>query len=391
MPSYYFRSTGSTAWNLASNWSLTDGGLATGAVPTNADDAFFSNNSGNCTLNAASLVCKTLIFSGVGAGNYSNTFTLANPITVSGNVTLSATMTISGINLLTVNATAILTSNGKTWTGGLTLSGTSTTQTFGDNWQINGSFTGAGGGTQIINGGGSILSVGGNVSFGSGGGIQSGNIIIQMNGTGALAGTNCSITELRFAGTITIGNISFSSTTLLNRISGTVTVTAGTTLSSLAANLTFTGLASTQFATINALAAGTFTIILNGNLLVTTLQMSSSYGITFSGAYNVTAGTMSFTGTGAKNLTLVANQTYTVTSAMTMTGGASAARISVLSSSLGTKAILTLQQGATQNLSFVNFTDIDASLGKTICTFNGTIATSNNVRLLPTDVQTIAY
>ena len=99
MPSYYFRSTGSTAWNLASNWSLTDGGLATGAVPTNADDAFFSNNSGNCVLNAASLVCKTLDFT-KGTG-YSNIFTLTNGVTVSGNITLSSAMTITGTGTLT--------------------------------------------------------------------------------------------------------------------------------------------------------------------------------------------------------------------------------------------------------------------------------------------------
>ena len=118
--------------------------------------------------------------------------------------------------------------------------------------------------------------------------------------------------------------------------------------------------------------------------------MSSLYGITYSGAYNVTIGTMSFTGGGAKNLTLVANQTYTVTTAMTITGGTSAARISVLSSSSGTKAILTLLQGATQDLSFVDGTDIDSSNGQTIWSYKGTLTRTTNWQTMPLYPKNIA-
>jgi len=48
MATYYFRNVG-TDWGTAANWSLTNGGGATGAVPTASDDALFTINSGNCT------------------------------------------------------------------------------------------------------------------------------------------------------------------------------------------------------------------------------------------------------------------------------------------------------------------------------------------------------
>ena len=81
MAIYYFRNTGNTDWNTASNWSLNDGGTASGAIPTTTDDAYFTSNSGNCTVNTATRVCANLIFSGVGAGDYSGTFTLNNTLT----------------------------------------------------------------------------------------------------------------------------------------------------------------------------------------------------------------------------------------------------------------------------------------------------------------------
>ena len=49
MANLYFRNVG-TAWDTATNWSLTNGGGATGTVPTSADVANFTVNSGNCTI-----------------------------------------------------------------------------------------------------------------------------------------------------------------------------------------------------------------------------------------------------------------------------------------------------------------------------------------------------
>ena len=98
MASYYFRNTGNTDWGTATNWSLTDGGLATGLVPTASDDAFFSNNSGNCVTNAPSKVCLNLDFTqGTGfVGSFQN----SNGLTIGGNITLNGAMTYSGTGTL---------------------------------------------------------------------------------------------------------------------------------------------------------------------------------------------------------------------------------------------------------------------------------------------------
>jgi len=50
MANYYFRNTGAD-WNTASNWSLTDGGGATGVVPTASDVAYITlNSSSTCII-----------------------------------------------------------------------------------------------------------------------------------------------------------------------------------------------------------------------------------------------------------------------------------------------------------------------------------------------------
>lgn len=184
MATYYFRNAG-VNWGDAANWSLTDGGGATGAVPLATDDAYFTSNSGNCTVNATARVCRTLIFSGVGAGNYANTFTVDNNVTVSGNVTLSATMTITGTANLRINATSTLTSNGITWSGGLTIVGNQTV-TLSGNWTINGSFdTTNTTGTATINN--NTLTIGGGFTSTITSGSVTGTTNIVLNGTGTLA------------------------------------------------------------------------------------------------------------------------------------------------------------------------------------------------------------
>lgn len=225
MAVYYFRNTGNTDWGTASNWSLTDGGGATGAVPTSADDAYFTSNSGNCTLSSTNKVCKTLVFSGVGVGNYSGTFTLsAVNVTVSGAVTLSSTMNVSGGGSLVVTTTSTLTSNGKSWTN-LVTGGTSQTYTLADNWNITGTLTLNGTTSVTINS--NTFNVSGNLVVSI---ATLGTTNIVMNGTGSWSGGSQLRNNLTFntSGTITIsGAVSYSVGTL-TYISGTMIVSGST-------------------------------------------------------------------------------------------------------------------------------------------------------------------
>jgi hypothetical protein len=239
MAIYYFRNVG-TDWNTAANWSTTDGGGATGAVPTAADDAYFTSNSGSCTVSTASRVCKTLIFSGVGAGNYSNTFTLNNTLTVSGNVTLSSTMTFAGTSTLTVNTTSTLTSNGTTMTCGLTVSGASVTLTLGDNLTINGDFRI---GAQTITG--NTLYIGGGLIQTASGITSTLNSNIEMIGTGNISvGTSgasfggTGTLTINTGGIITITGLSFSGNRSFVYVAGTINVTGNVNFINTSGTLT---------------------------------------------------------------------------------------------------------------------------------------------------------
>lgn len=206
MAIYYFRNVG-TDWNTASNWSTTDGGGATGVVPLATDDAYFTSNSGSCTISTAARVCKTLIFSGVGSGNYTNTFTLNNTLTVSGSITLSSTMTFAGTSTLTINATSSVTTNTKVFTCNITTSGTFTL-TLGDDVYVNGNFTIGGAVGSVVTINGNTLYCGANIT-GSGTTIL-GTSNVTMNGSGTLSLTAFSS---YFGGT---GTFSFNTTGTIN-------------------------------------------------------------------------------------------------------------------------------------------------------------------------------
>lgn len=115
--SYYFRNA-AVNWGTSTNWSLTDGGGATGAVPTSSDLVYFTVNSGNCTLDASDKVCKAINFTG-----YTNTITFTNNLTVSGSIILSTGMSFAGSGTLTINAAGGLTTKGKTLTQPLIFTG----------------------------------------------------------------------------------------------------------------------------------------------------------------------------------------------------------------------------------------------------------------------------
>jgi hypothetical protein len=138
MATYYFRNTGTGVWGTATNWSLTSGGGATGAVPTVSDTAVFDNNSISCTLNTSNRVCLEL-----SATTYTNTLALTTfNLTVSGNINLGTNMTITtSTGTLIVNANSTLTSNNKTLTVPFAAQTAGISLTFADNWIFDSGFT----------------------------------------------------------------------------------------------------------------------------------------------------------------------------------------------------------------------------------------------------------
>jgi hypothetical protein len=345
MAVYYFRNTGSTAWSTAANWSLTDGGGATGAVPTTADDAVFTTNSGNCTTNAAGAVCKTLSFATYGA----KTFTLVNSLTVSGSITLGASMTIVGTAQVTVNAAATLTSNGISLPGQLVFSGTSMIVTLADNWTIGTAVFGMTAGSTLtlnantlntnsisvttistVSGTTTIKLIGtGTWSHAASGYIQNNLTIASTTttlganvyyGVGTLTYSSGSLvigtSTLNLSGSTTInapgiywnnvivnGTSTITSTSNFN-VTGTLTIATSATVSfSLGVNsLLFTNASSTlvgSFA-IQAAAAALATFTLPSDLTVLNATLGSSNGSpTINSNTMYIAGNLTVNGTGA--------------------------------------------------------------------------------------------
>lgn len=138
MANYYFRNTGDGLWGTSTNWSLTSGGGATGAVPTASDTAVFDTNSISCTLNTSNRVCLAL-----SCTTYTQTLNLSSfNLTVSGNINLGSSMTLTTTTgSLVINANSTITTNGKTMSVPFNISTAGRILTFTDNFVMTSDLT----------------------------------------------------------------------------------------------------------------------------------------------------------------------------------------------------------------------------------------------------------
>ena len=108
--------------------------------------------------------------------------------------------------------------------------------------------------------------------------------------------------------------------------------------------------------------------------IIGTLALSGN--ATFAGTDGWTCSTLSLTAAGGFTITLQNSITYTTTTAAILTGGTNLARYTITSNDATIRAIWTLENGATQSLTYVNGTRIDSSGGQLVYTFGGTISTT---------------
>ena len=329
MATYYFRNTGDVNWGTATNWSLTDGGGATGAVPTAADDALFTVNSGNCTVNASNRVCKTLNFTG-----YTNTITMTFAITVSGNVTLSNTMTVAGTGRLQFDTNSTITSNGKEW-GNIRIFLNGIVLTLADDFTVNNVlFDISSSATATING--NKFKIKGDLDYGGRSGCEiNGTTTLMMVGTGSLLALASRVATSTFevdtTGTFTInggfinsanvkytaGNVTYTTTLLLaatQSVNWTHTITGAgiqfagigntiTLLNNIDTNTISYGNADGVTVTVNG-----FQINCTGNLTIGRISGT----LTGSTIINLTGGTWSHTGVTVLGMPLVLNGNITI-------------------------------------------------------------------------------
>jgi hypothetical protein len=282
MAVYYFRNTGDANWGTATNWSLTDGGGATGAVPTSADDAYFTANSGNCTINAIVRECFRLVTTG-----YTGTITTSNNLNVLSNCTLSSGTTISGTSNLVfaTTTTATLTMNGASVTGvnEIRFFG-SVTYTLADTWTVsNVRFSSN---NTVLNSG--TLNVTGNFTVAAQ--PAAGTTQINLTGTGTWSGNNAVQNPLTIntSGTITLSGtiqVNGGSTRSFTYSGGTI-VTTGSTL--ILNAITLVGnWSSINFNNLTQTGAGTTTTLSSDLNVLGTFGFIGTSTVTLNGVYNI--------------------------------------------------------------------------------------------------------
>ena len=232
----------------------------------------------------------------------------------------------------------------------------------------------------ILNG--STINLTGNLTTASlaGGQVVSGTTLINIISTSSnitLTGSTVAASG-RFGLDLTInssGTVSFTSTNNLYGGSGrTFTHTSG--------SIVFTqpnaNWYSVSAATTYTLNSSTFPF---PNFIATAAPIfAGSQGASFVSYTSTTAGLTH---------TFASSRTYTISNGITLTG-TNASRISFVSSIASTQAVLTVLQGATIDVGYVNATDIDSSLGQTVWSYRGTLLRTNNWQQLPTQPRTIA-
>ena len=312
---YWVGGTGN--WSDTARWSTSSGGASGASVPRSHDDVVFDSLS-NATAYTATVDAVT-------GGIRCKALTIAGPLV--GNVTLAGSTAIVGIH---GNVTLPATGLTRTYTGAITLSGSTSGLTLTTNGVVFVS-------PFITNG------VASEWSLGSAAECTTFSIV---NGSFDLAGYNLTCQQ--------IASDNGNSRTI-NFGSGTTTATIGTTTfgttETSAANLTvIAGTSQLNFSNANPTFSG------NGKTFYNVAFTSTSAGtVTINGANSFN--NLSFTGitsAGLKVISVTANQTITGT--FTCSAGANATmRHFVRSDTLGTTRTLTC---AAVSLTDVDFRDI---------------------------------
>jgi len=365
---------GGNTWNTAGNWSL-------GSIPTVSDGhvTTFDGTSPNCTMGGARS-CNAIDFTG-----YTNTLTMGtNTLTVAGNVTLDTGLLISGSGAMTINATSTITSNGRSWPNNMNWTGGSTTKTLSGDFTISGTLTVSAGQQTLAQTSAEILNVNG-LTIGTASRISGTSVIVIKSGTWT-CGSSASVgTNLKFDGNITVsGTVEFGSETL-TYVSGTITT--GTSILSLTMSCTLDTNGISWYDILFSQSGQTYTI---NSLLTATNQIDNTQvgTYTFTGTAGFICKNLIITATGASTITLKDGITYTIESLFEAYLSRLGSHVQFTSSHGTNKTNLTLKFGNICKCS-ADFTRVDASGGRTIRTFNGTITDCVNVVSI-TDLKTVA-
>jgi len=304
---------GTAAWDgtAGTKWALTSGGAGGQAVPTSADDVFFTNlSTGTCTISTGNTGAKSITCTGF-AGTLAGTAT----ISVSGSVTLTAGMTASYAGVLMIIATGTVTSAGKTFCAGLFINGTGITVSLGDAFS-----TVAGGGIYLFSGTfnlNNFTATTDNFSSNNSGtraiAFGTGNIALVSTAAATKVLDMANATNFTYTGTGGfIRNQAATATVVFGSTGGTVTNAPNLTVNAGASALTITS--GTWFNNLiftgSTSAVTAINLILVGNL---TLGSSAAYATMLVSHFNT--GTITSNGKALGSLVINAAAGFAVTCA----------------------------------------------------------------------------
>ena len=224
--------------------------------------------------------------------------------------------------------------------------------------------------------------------------LQTGNSAYTGTTTFTYAGTgNWTVTGVGYVGNNFTINTAGTLTIISAAIGGGIfTYTAGTVIttgSTLYIRAIGTIMNHGAIIWYNVITATNVTsFILNNQLVCSNALTIDQSQVIFSGTdgtFDVYYLNLNSSGTVARNPRLVATKTYRVRAGFTSLGTL-AFPITLSSTVGGSQAIFTVDSGATIDVGFVNATDIDSSLGRTIYSYRGVFSNTLNWSLLPTDV-----
>jgi hypothetical protein len=327
------------------------------------------------TVGTAEVLMKSGTWSGSSVTGIANNLTLDGNITISTNVyyrtgTLkysSGTITVSGSTLHLTQSTTIDT-DGMSWND-LSLANSGATQTLLSDLDILGTTTITA--AQTINSSGPTLNTAGiavnNITTGTA-------KVVLTGGTWSGTSVNGIANNVDINGNVTISGTVYYRTGTLTYVSGTVTTTGSTLQISLSCTLDTDGMIWNNVTTVNA-AGNTYTL---NSTLRSNVFTAGNISFALDGTHGFNVETFVNSTVTGITLTLKEGITYTITLALNCFLSRVGSTFLFTSSHASNKAILTLQNPAECNV-LANFTRIDASNGRTIPTFNGTITDCLNI------------
>ena len=347
---------------ISVNVTINTAGTITFVGNANFETATLTYVAGNVVTTGSTLCCNS--------GTILNTFGIAwNNVVLGGTITLPSILDVAGTTIIP-GAVSFNSANKFTQTGSLQLLSNSYITLPNNLTVLENLITVGSAGQHTING--FQLTVNGGLILSDTAGI-SGTTPILLNGTGTWSGAAPIKNNLTIntASTITVsGNVGYNTGTLTH-VAGAV-VTSGSKLS-IAGNTTInTNGINWWDVDVN----GSYTVSLTSRLRVNDTLVLNGSNITFAGTEGFTCSILNQNAAGT--VTLGSGIDYVIESDFVSEISSNTSRSLFKSSVPGTKAVLTLENSASQSVGYVDATDIDSSLGQKIWGFKSILNNADN-------------